>query len=376
MSFITDNDVQAAVQRGIEVITTYQNESGAYPACEEFSAYRGYCWLRDGSFIADAMSRQGAVVSATNFHDWCNRAMANLKGQVTELLVKARSGVKPAQSDMLPTRFTFDGEIGGDPWWDFQLDGYGTWLWAVHTHAARHNLPLEQWKIGIQVAAEYLLEFWDTPCYDWWEEHDECQHNSTLGAIYAGLKACAASAVLAPELRSRADTTADTIRNTILTRGVASGNYISKWIGTEAVDASTLSCIVPFGVLALDDQLAGATLERIEQELCVNNGTHRFAADVFYGGGQWPLLSCFLGWNHARAGRRDRARELLNWAISQADENGFVPEQVDQQLLHPAQQAEWIAKWGAVAKPLLWSHAMILTLASELGITAGKNNNQ
>ena len=40
---------------------------------------------------------------------------------------------------MLPTRFTFDGQPGSDPWWDFQLDGYGTWLWAVHAHAARHE---------------------------------------------------------------------------------------------------------------------------------------------------------------------------------------------------------------------------------------------
>jgi hypothetical protein len=32
-------------------------------------------------------------------------------------------------------------------------------------------------------------------------------------------------------------------------------------------------------------------------------------------------------------------------------------------------EAQWLQAWGPVASPLLWSHAMYLTLAPELGVT-------
>ena len=38
-------------------------------------------------------------------------------------------------------------------------------------------------------------------------------------------------------------------------------------------------------------------------------------------------------------------------------------------LLHPGSRDEWVARWGPVASPLLWSHGMYLILADELGIT-------
>jgi GH15 family glucan-1,4-alpha-glucosidase len=399
----SDIDIRAAISRSVELIARHQRASGAYPACEEFSAYRGYSWFRDGAFTADGMSRQGQVESASGFHDWCDGVLASLASKVAALVEQSRAGRPPAQAEMLPTRFAFNGRAGADPWWDFQLDGYGIWLWAVHEHAARHSLPLSRWQDGIRIACDYIAEFWNTPCYDWWEEHAEQRHNSTLGALHAGLTACASSDVLDPATRELAARKAADVRKVVLTEGVVSGGclpatgridddvdgclltigntddgsqasavpggYLSKWIGSEAVDASTAACVVPFGVVAPGDDRAEATLARIERDLCFDGGTHRFAADVFYGGGQWPLLTCLLGWNHARAGRRDRALELLRWAVAQADADGLLPEQVDSHLLHPEHRAEWIAKWGPVAKPLLWSHGMVLTLAAELGIT-------
>ncbi|MDR1431326.1 MAG: glycoside hydrolase family 15 [Propionibacteriaceae bacterium] len=360
-------DLRLALTRSVEVIAAHQADTGAYPACEEFSAYHGYSWFRDGSFIAEGMSRQGQPGSATAFHDWCSRVLGAYQNQVGELVAQNRAGSTPAVSAMLPTRFDLEGQPGSDMWWDFQLDGYGSWLWAVHQHAARHQLPPQRWSGAIQTACDYLAEFWNTPCYDWWEEHVEQRHGSTLGASYAGLSACAESPALDAGRRDSARQAAAQIRATMLAEGTAPGGYLSKWIGAETVDASLAACVVPFGVLAPGDPVAEATLAKIEADLLVGGGVHRFAADVFFGGGQWPLLSCLLGWNHARAGRRGKAAQLLDWAVSQADFDGLVPEQVDGHLLHPEHKPEWVAKWGPVAKPLLWSHAMILILAAELG---------
>ena len=56
-------ELGALAQRSVEIITAHQDVGGAYPASPTFRVYR-YSWLRDGSFIADAMSRAGAVASA------------------------------------------------------------------------------------------------------------------------------------------------------------------------------------------------------------------------------------------------------------------------------------------------------------------------
>jgi len=65
-------------------------------------------------------------------------------------------------------------------------------------------------------------------------------------------------------------------------------------------------------------------------------------------------------------GQRDLAEKRLEWIERQADENGWLPEQVSQHLLSPAHYPQWLAKWGDVAKPLLWSHAMYIILYKTL----------
>jgi GH15 family glucan-1,4-alpha-glucosidase len=95
---------------------------------------------------------------------------------------------------------------------------------------------------------------------------------------------------------------------------------------------------------------------------------HRSRADVFYGGGQWVLLAALLGWNLAASGDPAGGMRHLRWIAAQASEEGDLPEQVAGHLLHPETRAEWIARWGEVASPLLWSHGMYLILADELGL--------
>lgn len=358
-------------QRSLEVIGEFQDPSGAYPASPSFSAYRGYAWLRDGSFTVEAMSRWGRVDSADRFHAWVSGVLTD-RTEVVQMLVAANAaGRQPAAQDMLPTRFTLAGRDGTDEWWDYQTDGYGMWLWALTTHLHRHHLAADAYLPAVRVAMDYLTAFGGDTCYDWWEEHSEHRHTSTLAAVRAGLLAAAALPGLDPQRRSAAQLTASQLHHTILTDGVtksAGGQHLTKWIGTDAVDASLASCIVPFAAVAVDDPLATATLDQIAAQLDVGGGVHRFAADVFYGGGQWLLLSCLLGWNRVAAGDVDAGWKYLKWAAAQANEDGDLPEQVTGHLLHPEHEQEWITRWGTVATPLLWSHAMYLILANELGL--------
>lgn len=363
----------ALAQRSHAVITAHQDPAGAYPASPTFSAYRGYAWLRDGAFTAEGISRYGDVESANRFHDWVNGVLHSRRGQVDHLLANEAAGTPPPNDKMLPTRFTFDGQDGSDPWWDFQTDGYGMWLWAAVTHARRHDLDLSRWRSGAEVAVDYLTTFWDRPCYDWWEEHVEHRHVSTLGAIYAGLTAVTGIDLLDTERVTRCQQTAEAIRALVAREGIADG-HLTKWLGTTEVDGSLPACVVPFGLIDREDPLALQTLSQVVQDLDVDGGVHRFRADDFYGGGQWLLLSALLGWNLAALGDRKGALAYLRWVAAQAIAEGDLPEQVPTHLLHPDSRNEWLERWGTVATPLLWSHGMYLILADELGLTPETTN--
>jgi GH15 family glucan-1,4-alpha-glucosidase len=260
---------------------------------------------------------------------------------------------------MLATRFTFAGEEGSDDWWDFQLDGYGTWLWALAEHARRHALDLERWRSAVELTVDYLLVSWQRPCFDWWEESAERVHVSTLGCIAAGLEAVGG-----------ADRAVADIRALIATEGTVDG-HLAKWLGSAEVDASLLSVIAPLGVVPASDPVGEATIAVVEAELAVGGGVHRYRADTFFGGGQWPLLSCFLGLAFEASGDRERALDQLAWAAATADGAGAMPEQVDGHLLDPSREQEWVDRWGPVARPLLWSHAMYIRLAVQLDVVEG-----
>lgn len=376
---LTDERLEFLIQHSAAVIRGFQQPNGAYPASPTFSAYKGYSWLRDGSFIAEGMSRFGDVESVNGFHNWVNTTLSARRGQVDDLVTRHQVGEDIDLADMLPTRFTFDGADGSDPWWDFQTDGYGMWLWQVGQHVARHGVDPAQWADGLAVAFDFAAEFWNLNCYDWWEEHSECIHTSTLGALFAGFTAVAAGNLLDDDRTARAETLATQVREFIVANQVISGRakdasaqHLSKWLGSDAVDASLAACVVPFGVVEPGSDLGKHTIEAVERDLAVYGGVHRFRADVFFGGGQWLLLSCLVGWNKAAVGDFESAADYLVWVANQALENGDMPEQVNRHMNFPEHEEEWIEKWGPAATPLLWSHGMFLILADSLGLLETK----
>lgn len=347
----------------LDTIVSLQDPSGAYPASPSFSAYKGYSWFRDGAFIADGVSAWGGVESASRFHAWCARILVSRRAQIERIVATAAAGTPVPDTQMLPTRFTFEGAEGNDEWWDFQLDGYGTWLWAVVEHTNRHGVSTHRWQPAIDLAVDYLVSSWSRPCFDWWEEQAEDVHVSTLGCIAAGLRA--AGPILTGERAHAAQLALQEILALIRKEGSSKG-HLSKWLGSPEVDASLLAIIRPLDVFDAGGSIGSATIAAIDTHLNIDGGVHRYAADTFFGGGQWPLLSCFLGLTFLATGDRDRALDQLRWAASTATPDFELPEQVDDHLLAPHMRQEWVDRWGTVATPLLWSHGMFLRLAADL----------
>lgn len=384
-------------QRSIEVILSHQAPTGAYPASPTFPVYR-YSWFRDGAFIAYAMDVVGEHESARRFHDWAARTILRYAEVAERAIQKAIRG-EPLGADYIHTRYTLDGQESSDEWPNFQLDGLGTWLWALYEHVQRTKTsPPSEWHAAAALTARYLAALWTFPCYDLWEEHPQYLHPYTLSAIYAGLRA---AGKLIPEGRRPLSTggrppsaIAHEIRDFVLRYGVQNGHLVKhitppgKRGAEEAgarenltgaaeqsssgddVDASLIGIATPYRLLVPDDPIMQATVARIETDLhCPGGGVHRYLDDTYYGGGEWVLLTAWLGWYYAELGDKTRAAELLRWVEAQADSRGDLPEQVSAHLLAPDYYAEWEARWGPVAKPLLWSHAMYLILHQALGVT-------
>lgn len=347
-------------QRSIEIILENQAPSGAYVASPNFPTYQ-YCWFRDGSFIAYAMDLVGQTQSAARFHAWAARAILQRADLVERAISKARAGILPESEDQLHTRYTLAGEDGTrEEWPNYQLDGLGTWLWALGEHHRLSGRPLPAgWLKAAELAGDYLEALWPTPCYDCWEEFPNDIHPHTLATIYGGLNALSTL-----DTRNR-DQTLNLLKSFIDQKAVHSG-YIVKKIGSNTVDASLLGMAVPYNMVDLDDPRFTATVERIDSLLHVGGGVHRYAADTYYGGGEWILLTCWLGWVFARRGEHDRARTLLKWVEQQADAKGNLPEQVPANLNDPGYYQPWLERWGPIASPLLWSHAKYLILKSSL----------
>lgn len=347
-------------QKSIAVIESNQLSSGGLVACPTFDNYK-YSWLRDGTFIAYAMDRVGRHDVAERFYRWVSRAVSRYEDRVEALIAKSRAGITIEHDEHLHTRYKLDGSEGQEGWPNFQLDGYGAWLWGLSEHARSTGKLhlLEEFRPAINVTIRYLLEFWPVPNHDCWEEFGDRVHPSTLACIYGGLRA------IDDHFQDGGIAEAtEQIQRRILTEGVADGHLI-KSLGSREVDANLLWVSTPFRVLNPDHPLMIRTVEEIERRL-LTGGVHRYPQDTYYGGGEWILLTGFLGWYYCEIGRFEQARALLAWIEAQADAEGLLPEQVPSNLNAPNYYPVWVERWGQIAKPLLWSHAMYLILLEEV----------
>ena len=342
----------------VDVIRRWQAPSGAFVASPHFRTYH-YSWLRDGSFIAHALDVAGEREAAGRFHDWVTTAVTPMTTRIQKIIELRAAGEVPPVDIMLPTRYTLDGQQESpspDAWPNFQLDGYGTWLWALQQHLGAQPLT-DHLRATAKLVGEYLLACWDLACYDYWEEYGDRRHTSTLASIAAGLRA-AGELLQAPELAAAAER----VRETMLREATVDGCLV-KGARDHRPDASLLAVALPFGVLEPADPLMRATAEAIEARLTSpGGGVWRYPGDTYYGGGAWVLLTCWLGWYWAVTGQPDRYRRCREWVRAQADAALWLPEQVIGEAQHPSYVDEWLARWGEPAHPLLWSHAMYLLM--------------
>jgi GH15 family glucan-1,4-alpha-glucosidase len=356
-------------QRSIEIILENQSESGAYIASPNFPTYH-YCWFRDGSFIAYAMDLAGQHESAHHFHQWVAERVNERRALVRNGLDKARSGARLSEAEILHTRYRLDG-TDGEPgnWPNFQLDGFGTWLWSLNEHRKQNpkvELATELLDTS-DLIADYLSELWSLPCYDCWEEFPNHVHPHTLAAIYGGLQAHT-------ELSGKNhNSVTEEICKRLLVDAERFGQFV-KFSNSPAVDASLLGLSVPYKVFPVDHPFMLKTIQHMESTIVRDGGLHRYEEDSYYGGGAWVLLTAWLGWYYIELANQrpdlasalqGKIRTCRHWIEKHVTDNDWLPEQVAENLNLPSYYPGWIERWGEIASPLLWSHAKYIILCSK-----------
>ncbi len=347
----------------IKVILENQAATGAYIASPNFEVYN-YSWFRDGAFIADALLDQGEVESASRFHQWVAQIVLQRSGKIELLIAKKLDGIEIPPDEHLHCRYTVDGEEASETWTNFQLDGYGTWIWALKRFKDAGQIVTKDQVAAVELLIPYLANFWSEPSFDWWEESFGYQHVSTLGSIAAGLKSCSTWSSISSSNAHTAQKISDEITQYISNFGQVEGR-LAKWIGGDGLDGSLASLVAPFKILESSSEVVNRTILTIEEQLG-RLGTYRHKEDVYFGGGRWIILSAFLGLAHVELGHLEIAEEILEWISTTVDENLNLPEQLASPPLHPQFQQEWINRWGVPANPLLWSHAMFLKLLAAI----------
>ncbi len=366
-----DHEIQRSKLRevSISIILENQHPTGGFTASPTFSQY-GYSWLRDGTYIAYSLLRIGRFDAVRAYIQWVADVIGRYDFKIDQLAGLLESGLPKQNNWFLSARYTLEGKEDTSDWPNFQIDGYGSWLWLTGEYLrARNEAIPSDWSTRAEAVVTYLELVWSLPNSDCWEEFNGHIHPATLACLVGGLRNM--TPYLDSPWCSRSEQLATTITDYIM-KNTHKGGYFPKYIGAEMIDASLVWLSVPYGVVKPDHPLMKRTIEKIEQEITYEGGVRRYPQDTYYGGGQWIILSAFLGWYYLRVGNPQRAEELMKWILRQQANDGLLPEQVLVQVNDPSMIDPWEKRWGPVATPLLWSHAMFLILDNELSVYTHK----
>lgn len=360
--------------------------TGASVAAPEFDAHYtasggyGYCWPRDGMFVALALDEAGMHQEATNFYRFASRVQ-NPDGSWQQ-------------------RYFMNGNWA--PTWGKQIDQAGAVLWGYSHHYSitEDKSFLEEIWPSTLLGTGYLINNLSpennlpNASMDIWED-EYSQSTYASAAVYGGLAGAAALARAKGDM-ALANTwqgSADNLRQAILdyhwspqhnsfTRSINRrisqcdyDNAINNGIPAREqsvpgayciqysmardprMDASLLGLCFPYRVLSPRDSMMVSTAQRIIQTLSnsVVGGLHRYEGDCYAGGNPWPLLTLWLSVYLSMSEETQQALSLISWAENKASATGLLPEQVHRENGSPA----WVL-------PLNWSHAMyVLACLSE-----------
>ena len=316
-------------ERSLAVLRDGQARSGAFVASPTFRVY-DFGWLRDGSFCAHALdrlasARRAGAVPPLGAGD--DRAPSREgRGGDRRRRTAAR---RPPFEAMLPARYTLEGAIEQDdpedPWPNFQIDGYGMWLWSLEQSPRRSCCRSRAGARRSSSSRATSLRRGGSRRWSCWEEFQTRRARVDRSPPPCAGLAVGGAAARRPDVRRRGRSRS----RAAASRATSPTATSLSPPGEARVDSSILWLGVPFGVFAADDPLVGATVDAVKRA-ADRPERRRLPLPRRHLLRRRRVAATHLVARLARRRRRRRAsaRELRAWVRAQARENADLPEQV------------------------------------------------
>ncbi|GAB7007040.1 glycoside hydrolase family 15 protein [Nocardioides sp. AN3] len=307
------------------------------PGGERNWDYR-YTWIRDTTFTLQALHYMNLDWEANEFMQFVADLEPNRDGslQIMYGIDGRRDLTETTRDDLSGYEGARPVRIGNGAFDQRQNDVFGAVLDAIllHTSRSRH-LPRRLWPL-VESQAQCAIDAWQKPDQGIWEARGEPQHyvsSKLMGWVALDRAAKLAEIRDDDKLAQLWRTTADDIREDILSNGVSDRGVLRQHYGTDALDASTLLAAL-FGFLPATDERLRNTVDAIENELTENGFVLRYRTDETDDGlsgkeGTFLICSFWLVSALAVIGEMGRANNLMERLLRITSPLGLYAEEFE-----------------------------------------------
>src|SRR4051812_8717185 len=307
------------------------------PGGERNWDYR-YTWMRDATFTLQALHWLNLDWEADEFMQFVADVEPTEDGslQIMYGIDGRRDLTESTRDDLTGYAGARPVRLGNGAFDQRQNDVFGAVLDSILLHTVRgERLSRRLWPI-VQTQAECATRVWEQPDQGIWEARGAPQQyvSSKLMCWVALDRAAKLAEVRGdPVLATTWRTTAEEIRDEILTRGVTDRGVLRQHYATDALDASTLLA-APFDFLPGDDDRLRATVLTIAEELTEDGFVLRYRTDETDDGlsgkeGTFLICSFWLVGALATIGEMQRAVDLMERLLRIASPLGLYAEEFD-----------------------------------------------
>lgn len=323
------------------------------PYCPKEAADYRFVWPRDASFICVAAEYLKLPIQESFFR-WVSERPEDFEDE-----------------KLLYSNYSTNGRLGSMGK-QFMADQMGTLLWAIYFHFKKNLKKALKFKDLIERLANGLAKVWNKTYFlvnttDLWEESHRQTSTRIQNNFTYTLAACARGLLCAHEIIPNPlwKDTAMQMLSEIEEAYNKKDKYFYRNVGKISdpnIDASLVGLVYPFKIHEPNSEKIFNTVEKIEKEVVINGGVHRYQFDYFdsegsseEGSGAWPVLNFWMSVYWSWAKNKGKALKYYNWVIDRSDRfKGYLPEQ-------------YFNDFRIGIYPLVWSHAMFIIASHYLG---------
>ena len=293
-----------------------------------------YSWIRDSSFVVDALLRLGYAEEAKSFLWWLMHAERRGHPQLSVLYrLNGDLHMPERRLELEGYRGSRPVRVGNLAAGQLQLGIYGSLLESVALYVERGNALDPDTGRLLGEAADWVCGNWGRRDSGIWEVRSEPVHftHSKLMCWVALDRAIGLSTEGHVPTRhaARWRETARAIAEFVDARCWSDErrSYV-RWAGADELDAALLMAAF---VGCHDDERAARTVDAVRRELGDGPFVHRYLGEDGLPGGEGAFLACSFWLAHAlaRIGRPDEAAELMEELLGLANDVGLYAEEVD-----------------------------------------------